>query len=268
MNIMDKKLIKKQLRESLLTEFVGQEMVSLKRYFSMTDEEKKSYLPHEYPYEFDTFLDEEGLETDIEGEPYEITDILFDKNPELYNQFAQWLYDKIMDHDLNINDADLPAWSFFDNPRLVKNQWLIHFTDDAEGIARQGFKYGVDEIDKLALTTHLGEFEKKYGGYNFAYDIDRYARYAHSNHGRGFKYGKEAVIFRASGMELWHYGDGEPQVIFYGNTAKSIIPITEGEEHQWAVKSVKSGRSLYESDEFDDVVVWVLRNFIQYRKQL
>jgi hypothetical protein len=78
---MDKKLIKKQLRESLLTEFVGQEMVSLKRYFSMTDEEKKSYLPHEYPYEFETFLYEEGLETDIEGEPYEITDILFDKNP-------------------------------------------------------------------------------------------------------------------------------------------------------------------------------------------
>ena len=263
----NKTMIKGLLRESLLTEFVGQEMVSLKRYFSMTDEEKKSYLPHEYPYEFETFLYEEGLETDIEGEPYEITDILFDKNPKLYNQFAQWLYDKIMNHDLNINDADLPAWSFFDNPRLVKNQWLIHFTDDAEGIARQGFKYGVDEIDKLALTTHLGEFEKKYGGYNFAYDIERYARYAHSNHGRGFKYGKEAVIFRASGMELWHYGDEEPQVIFYGNTAKSIIPITEGEEHQWAVKSVKSGRSLYESDEFDDIVVWIIRNFIQYRKQ-
>ena len=114
----------------------------------------------------------------------------------------------------------------------------------------------------------MGEFEKKYGGYNFAYDVERYDRYAHSNHGRGFKYGKEAVIFRASGMELWHYGDEEPQVIFYGNTAKSIIPITEGEEHQWAVKSVKTGRSLYENDDFDNVVVWVLRNFVQYRKQL
>jgi hypothetical protein len=264
----NKTRIKGMLRESLLNEFVGQEMVSLKRYFSMTDEQKKAYLPHEYPYEFETFLYEEGLETDIEGESYEISDILFDKNPELYNQFAKWLYDQIENHSLNIPDADYPAWSFFDNPRLVKNQWLIHFTDDAEGIARQGFKYGVDEIDKLALTTHLGEFEKKYGGYNFAYDVERYDRYAHSNHGRGFKYGKEAVIFRASGMELWHYGDEEPQVIFYGNTATSIIPITEGEEHQWAVKSVKTGRSLYENDDFDNVVVWVLRNFIQYRKQL
>ena len=265
----NKTLIKTLLRESLLNEFIGQDMVSLKKYFSMTDEQKKAYLPHEYPYEFDTFLYEEGLESNIKGEPYEISDILYSENSELYNKFAQWLYDGIENHTLNVPDADYPAWSYFDSsPKLIKNQWLIHFTDDAENIARQGFKYGVDEIDKLALTTHLGEFEKKYGGYNFAYDVERYARYAHSNHGRGFKYGKEAVIFRASGIELWHHGDEEPQVIFYGNTASSIIPITEGEEHQWAVKSVKSGRSLYESDDFDDVVIWVIRNFVQYRKHL
>ena len=40
----NKTRIKDLLRESLLNEFVGQEMVSLKRYFSMTDEQKISYL--------------------------------------------------------------------------------------------------------------------------------------------------------------------------------------------------------------------------------
>lgn len=263
-----KHFIKNLLRETLLNEYLTQNMVSLKRYFSTTDEEKKSYLPHEYPYEFDRFVDEEDIDTNIEGETYEISDILFDKNPELYNRFADWLFREIEQNTLNVPDSDYPAWAYFDNPRLVKNQWLIHFTDNAESIARQGFKYGVDEVDKLALTTHLGEFEKKYGGYNFAYDVERYHRYAYSNYGRGFKYGKEAVIFRASGIELWHYGDEEPQVIFYGNTARNIIPIIRGENADWAVYSTKSGRILYENDDFDKVVVWVLRNYVQYRKQV
>jgi hypothetical protein len=263
-----KHFIKTLLRENLLNEYLTQDMVSLKRYFSMTDEEKKSYLPHEYPYEFDRFVDEEDIDTNIEGETYEISDILFNKNPELYNRFADWLFREIEQNTLNVPDSDYPAWSYFDNPRLVKNQWLIHFTDDAQSIARQGFKYGVDEVDKLALTTHLGDFEKKYGGYNFAYDVERYHRYAYSNRGRGFKYGEEAVIFRASGIELWHYGDEEPQVIFYGNTARNLIPIIRGENADWAIYNTKSGRILYENDDFDKVVVWVLRNYIQYRKHV
>ncbi len=122
-----KKYIKNLLREGLLNEYLTQDMVSLKKYFSMTDEEKKSYLPHEYPYEFDRFVDEEDIDVDIDGEPYEISDILFDKNPELYNRFADWLFNEIQQNTLNVPDSEYPAWSYFDNPRLVKNQWLIHF---------------------------------------------------------------------------------------------------------------------------------------------
>ena len=74
------------------------------------------------------------------------------------------------------------------------------------------------------------------------------------------------VLFRASGVKMWHYSDEEPQVIFYGNTAKNIIPITKGENYAYAIKS--KDKILYESDELEKVVDWVVDNYDQYRKKL
>ena len=80
--------------------------------------------------------------------------------------------------------------------------------------------------------------------------------------------GNEAVIFNASGLRLWHHGDEEPQVIFFGNTAKNIIPITGGEDKDWAVRNSKTNRIIFEDDNFDKVVQWVINNFIQYRNAI
>jgi hypothetical protein len=200
----------------------------------------------------------------------ELVTWLESNNKELYNQFADYLYEKIKNSTLPINDSDYPAWSYFDDsPELIKNQWLIHFTDDADSIVREGFKYGVDDMTKLGLTTHLGEFDKKYGGYNFAYLLSDFPRYGRRSyvHGGGYKYGKEAVVFNASGIKLWHYGDEEPQVIFYGNTAKNIIPITKGENTDWSIRD-KNGRILFENDKLERVVDWLVDNYSQYRKSI
>ena len=261
----NKIMIKGLLRESLLSEFIGQDMVSLKKYFSMTDDEKKSYLPHEYPYEFDEFIDDMDLNVPIDGEPYEIIDELEQNHSDIYNQFAEWLFNKINNHSLGISDAEYPAWSFFSDPTLIKNQWLIHFTNKSNQIGKEGFKYGVNEMDKLGLTTHLDEFEKKYGGYNFAYTLTDYLKYAKGRN--TFKYGKEAVIFRASGIKLWHHADSEPQVIFYGNTATNIVPITE-HYGDYYVDNNKTGKTLFTNPDFDRVVDWVINNYIQYRKKI
>lgn len=261
-----KKLIKKLIRESLVTEYIGRDVLSLKQYLSMSDEQKKAYLPHEYYYKFDVFASENDIDIPFDGESYEIADYLEKEHPEVYKEFSEWLFNKIENHDLEIADSEYPAWSFFGKPEIIKNQWLIHFTDDADSIAQDGFKYGVDEMDKLGLTTHLGEFEKKYGGYNFAYTLSDYPKYARANSWT-FKYGKEAVIFNASGIRMWHYSDQEPQVVFYGNTAKHIIPITDGENANYAVRSAKTGRILYEAEKIDNVVNWVVKNYNQYRKE-
>lgn len=240
-----------------LYEYLTQEGVSLLKYFSQTDEEKKSYLPHMYSFKFKEFDD---LLDDYED--YEIADILQDKYPDVYQSFADSLFDKINRFDLNIPDSEYPAWSYFDDPKLIKNQWLIHMCNDSYKIAREGFKYGVDEVDKLGLTTHLGQFEKKYGGYNFAYTLYDFKKYGKDRD--GYKYGDEAVIFRASGVRLWHHGDEEYQTIFYGNTAKNIIPIDSYEGEYRITGDLKT---LYKSEKIEDIAYWLDRNYDQYRKQ-
>jgi hypothetical protein len=189
-----RKLIETTIREYLneqqiLKEYVTKDIVSLKDYLMMPKSSKMSYLPQEYYYFFDDFLEEtetyferpkETRKSDYMDEPDEEVD-MFDDNLELiiwlenndketYNKFAEYLFDKISDDTLPIAEYEYPAWSFFDNyPEIIKNQWLIHFTNEANSIAENGFEYGVDDMTKLGLTTSLGEFDKKYGGYNFAY---------------------------------------------------------------------------------------------------
>lgn len=283
-----RKEIRKILSEIFLNEYISQDEIYLKDYFSMSEKSKKAYLPHEYHYFFDDFISEEDIDfqtpreivqTNYADEPEEEID-MFDNTDELmtwlenndketYNAFADYLYKKITHNKLPIPESDYPAWAYFDdNPVIVKNQWLIHFTDNAADVALGGFKYGVSEMEKLGLTTHLGEFDKKYGGYNFAYLLSDFSKYAPGGHrNTGYKYGKEAVIFRASGIKVWHHSDEEPQVIFYGNTATNIIPITEGEDLKWSIRN-KNNRILFESDELENIVSWLVKNYDQYRKSL
>ena len=67
---------------------------------------------------------------------------------------------------------------------------------------------------------------------------------------------------------MWHYTDEEYQVIFYGNTARNIIPITSGENASYGVYSKKNGQLLFENDDMDKIVNWVVTNFRQYQKHL
>jgi len=282
--------IRDSINESVISEYITRDEIYLRDYLSMSEEQKKEYLPHEYHYFFEDFLVEDDIEfempkekvpSDYQDEPDEEVDMFEDtielmtwlenNNREVYDAFANYLYRKITNNELPIPESEYPAWSYFDDsPELVKNQWLIHFTGDADGIADSGFQYGVDDMSKLGLTTHLGDFDKKYGGYNFAYllsDFVRYAKGDYSRGRRGYKYGDEAVIFRASGIKVWHHGDQEPQVIFYGNTATNIIPITSGDNSDWSAKD-KNERVLFEDDELEKVVNWIVNNYQQYRKSL
>ena len=267
----------KEYKQANLNEYITSDIVYLRDYFKMSAEDKKRHLPQEYSYLFDDFLQDEGIdledsiggETDID-ESIELVEWLERNNHYLFDEFANYLYDRVTTHDLPIPDSEYPAWSFFDDrTQLIKNQWLIHFTEEAQKIAEEGFRYGVDDMTKLGLTTQLGEFDKKYGGYNFAYTLNDFNRYGKSDYMGGnkeYKYGSEAVIFNASGIKVWHHGDGEPQVIFYGNTAKNIIPIIGGDQYKYGVYN-KGGRLLYENDEMEAMVKWITNNYQQYRKQ-
>ena len=99
----------------------------------------------------------------------------------------------------------------------------------------------LNQVDKLALTTlHCGDY-KDHQGYNFAYTAGDASRYGFS---RGSaKYGDEAVIFQAPYLLFDHLGDQEPQCIFWGPSARSIVLVTDASrapcitlEDDWGVE--------------------------------
>jgi hypothetical protein len=270
-------------RISVLNEYVTNSELYLRDYLAMTKKEKIESLPPLYHWFFDDFLIETDtdfdkpqkiIQSNYADEPEEYVDMFDDtselvnwleyNNKEIYNSFANYLYNKIESFTLPIDDSEYPAWVYFsDDPKIIKNQWLIHFTNNANDIAKDGFKYGIDDVEKLGLTVYFSEFDKKYGGYNFSYLVSDFPKYAKGYRG-DYKYGKQAVVFKASGIRVWHNGDQEYQVIFYGNTATNIIPIITGRESKWGIYN--KNRLLFENDSLEKVVQWLTNNFEQYRK--
>ena len=152
---------------------------------------------------------------------------------------------------------ELPSWCYMDFNRIVKNEWCIHFTKDARNIVKYGFTGGTEDIDHLAYTD-AGQ-EKPSAGYNFAFLInDRNVDYN--------EYGDEAVIFRTSGVEIYHYGDNENQVIFWGPNVKNFIPIHQ-ENGDWVVYG-ENGQVLVRKNEPSKIAIWATENLPQYRKQI
>ena len=274
----------KNFKEFLLNEYISNDIIYLKRYLSQTEEEKKQYLPEQFPWYINDFLIEKDIDIDLSsansafidadgieqpGDPYEGHELLqwlYGEHPDLYQQYADYLYNGLKYETLPELQSEYPSWVYLHEPKLLKNQWLIHFTTEAEAIAKDGFKFGVDDYEKLGLTTWLGEFDKKYGGYSFAYRVEDFVRYGYSSRGE-YKYGSEAVLFRSAGIKTYHHGDGEPQVIFWGKMARDRIPIVK-EYDDWIVHSSKTGHPLYKNEDLEVLVKWIIKNFNQYRKAL
>ena len=179
----------------------------------------------------------------------------FLKSEDLCDNFI----DEICDIVYRYGDyAELPTWIATSFNRIVKNEWCIHFGDDAMNIAKEGFTGGTYDIGHLAYT-NAGQ-EKHEAGYDFAFTID--ARDVDNN-----SYGNEAVIFRTSGVEIFHFGDEQRQVIFWGPYAKDFIPIKYNSSYgEWTVEGnngqvLKSGRP-------SEIAQWAVSNLPQYRNQI
>lgn len=275
----------KYLKDYKLFEYLKKdENVWLYKYLKMSDKEKKESLPYDFPWFFNDFIEDEVIEfkpvfthVDINGE--DIGDELIDgdliewlsiHNKDLFNKFAEWLFKRINDNTLDTDYSEYPTWSFFGPPEILKEQWLVHFTNKAYDIENKGFTIGTDDVNKLGLTTNLSDSAKKYGGYNFAYTIYDFNKYAKSWKGwvKGYKYGEEIVIFRCSGVRAKHYSDEEYQTIFWGKLATHINSVERGESKDWAIYNKISGRLLYENDELEKVIDWFVNNYNQYKKYL
>ena len=169
-----------------------------------------------------------------------------------YAEFMIWRY-----------PDEAPTWAMLDlsAKRLLPPQtWLVHWTNDPVSIARKGFTKGEFDVTLLALTT----YRKKSGnGYNFAFRAD--SGYAENPDRR---YGDEFVVFQSSGVECYHGGDEEDQVIFWGQSITSRpVPVIK-QDDGFAVYSLKADRSLFTNADPEVCIAWIIKNHRQYASLL
>lgn len=189
---------------------------------------------------------------------------------ELVDSFDHYIRNDVIPNDMINDPTEAPTWEFMDlnKQQLLKpTTWLVHFSDHAQDIARNGFTIGIDQMDRLGLTTYFANSgdSKIYGGYNFAFS----ASDSRDIMG-GKKYGSDIVMFQNSGVEVDHHGDDETQIIFKGEDVdpRGIVWITNN-HGDWSVMPHPLSNRDRPVVQFDDslaAIKWVQTNYNQYRK--
>ena len=188
------------------------------------------------------------------------------------------------------------AWSddAEDGKEIVHNEWMVHFSDYADKIAKEGFTKGNDYDGKLKSATY--QRGKTEGGYNYAYLASDVIG------GKGYKfldYLKERetpfVMFKGNGYRFHHNQDEEDQVVL-NNIQKGTMVFVRRLYDQWCVLSTANPNwkkrtkdinprpederfamynprniiegILYSDDDIDKVIKWVMNNFGQYRTKI
>jgi hypothetical protein len=209
----------------------------------------------------------------------EIADALENMSDEHKQMFTDYVVNQL-GHD---SPAEAPTWHHMDlnkDKLLPRTTWLVHFSNDAADIWRNGFKYGADDMERLGLTTHYSEkHRKREPGYNFAFvatsrDAVNSTRGGRSSYNRTPKYGKHCVIFQNSGVEAEHYGDEENQVVFWGEDVKPrdmALIVKDSDTGDYAVKANQNWKENKEyifTGTFEKCVAWVIQNWSRYGRVL
>lgn len=180
-----------------------------------------------------------------------------------------------------------------DGKEIVHNEWMIHFSNDAQKISQEGFTQGNGYEGKLKSATYRRV--KADGGYNYAY----LATDVLSNpYGRFVTYLKDRltpfIMFKGNGYRFYHEQDGENQVVF-NNVQKDTKVLIMSLYDQWCVLStinpdwkqrdkdidpkqkderfaLNNTRNIlngviYSDDDINKVIRWVMTNFEQYRNK-
>lgn len=193
---------------------------ALKSYLTMPPASKGRDLAANFGQDFLEYLlhtGEEDLAAVVQAE--------IDKNEFLDFPFLETLPDKAFVGFLqNLPEVltegpHAPTYLFLDYTQDVADEWLIHGTNSAAAVESEGFTRGVWDYATLGLTTWFKDEVKSDGGFNFAFYAQKFSESDVT------AYGKEAVVFMASGIETWHYSDQQRQIIFLGATAHDIHAI-------------------------------------------
>lgn len=193
---------------------------------------------HEYWYDFVfNYLSDENKDilrkiSNVER----LEDVDYSELPlKIKKRFTDWSVEKGIIRYAEYEDGTtLPSWYYMSIQSGIKNDWVIHFSDHAKTIEKDGFSYGVSSPHKLCCTFTVSVFDERQrsynldkAGYNFGFplnntvDVDGRARQAHNKK----YYGGAAVITKVPHVIVHHHRDNESQAIFWGKDANIRIAI-------------------------------------------
>lgn len=211
--------------------------------------------------------------------------------PENYN-FLSSFKEYIVHNYINFEDSidQTSGHRFYIFKKLLNpNNWLLHFTNNAESIKRNGFKFGVTDFDDLPLTRIYG-YDRNKAGYNFAYLSKDYntsdipTTYLNT-HDHKESPNSGLLMFKSSGVLVDNLADHNEEVIFDGSSInpKNIVvikperrkilfvnnPENGGETdvssrdnyEKWIVKSQNPKLSDPFSGTIQDAIKWVKNNW-------
>ena len=148
----------------------------------------------------------------------------------------------------------------------VVNGWLVHNSDRAMDIYREGFAVG-QPIGYLAYGKCTASEDDNYG---FAFRIDDAPEPARED--SGLKYTRFAsggsIVFRGTGNAVDHYGDRERQVIFDIHDPTGCFLVIPSGKTGWSVWGKNTGRPLLSGKTYRGCLEWIKENGWQYRNQM
>lgn len=243
-----------------LGESLNNDILNLYDYMKALDDpnERAIEFAYDYAHKIKDYLDDVGEEYDEDEDDYTI---LHSFNKEKEMAFGKWVEDNISDDSWS---GDSTSGLYYSSPKIVKNVWCIHFSEDASSIVDNGFEYGTDDMSQLGLTTAYTKNSKQNGKWAFAYLLSDYKSFYKGRH--GFKYGSSAVVFKASGVRVFHSSDEEWQMIFDRETATDMILVNEYDGVYYVTD--KNDRQIFKSDDFERVVDWIPNNYDQYKNKI
>lgn len=198
---------------------------------------------------------------------------LKDRYGEYFPEFEKKLEGGLYRNEPEIYASSSRSMDLRRHQLLPNDTWLIHFSDNASYIAQEGFTIGATDVSRLGITKS-SDYEPEENGYNFAFLADgKEAPFV----GRKGKYGRDAVMFRNTGVHVYHYGDEENQVIFYGPDVKEFVLIkkVDGDfkvvgNDNYSAKDYLFDSSLThkKEDSLTQCIKWVETNWQQYKNVL
>ena len=193
---------------------------------------------------------------------------------EIQIEFEQDMGEELQQEQMQYDPANVDTKAHLSFNRMVKTpEWYVHFSDDAESIASNGFTQGVNDMTRLGLTTYLGDADKAYGGYNFAFMAD--SRDARNSAANPDSYGGDFVMFNMRGaIEVDHHADEETQHIVYGKDIdrRNLVFVSHdgGGNYNVMVHPSKQGRyardNITGESTYEGAIEWIAKNIDQYRK--